>query len=86
MSVVFDVDAIRVLFRECYTLTLWGIPYRMRPGQAPKDIVNRVEWIYLGQPGWFYGSTGDHEAADRWIDAHRDLIPMGHYEWTEVNP
>lgn len=31
---------IRVLYRAADTLTLWGIPYEMREGQAPRDLWN----------------------------------------------
>lgn len=30
---------VRVLWRQDDTLTLWGIPYLMQEGQAPRDLV-----------------------------------------------
>lgn len=31
---------IRVIWRQPDTMALWGIPYEMRPGQAPRDLYN----------------------------------------------
>jgi hypothetical protein len=33
------LDAVVVLYRENDTMHLWGIPYRMRPGQSPADLL-----------------------------------------------
>lgn len=33
-----NLDTIVILYRRPDTLTLYGIPYDMRPGQSPKDI------------------------------------------------
>lgn len=32
------LSTIVVLYRESETLTLWGIPYAMRPGQSPRNL------------------------------------------------
>lgn len=46
---------IRVIYCAPETLSLYGIPYEMRPGQAPRDIRTdlRGDWIWLGSPGWW---------------------------------
>ena len=49
------LETIRVLFREPLVLTLWGIPYDMRPGQSPRDLWKaHHEWT-APRPG-HYGS------------------------------
>ena len=35
-----DLSSIRVLYRQPDTLSLWGIPYDLRPGQSPRDLWN----------------------------------------------
>lgn len=34
------LETIRVLWRRPDTMELWGIPYDMREGQAPRDLYN----------------------------------------------
>ena len=49
MSDLPDFTTIRVLYRD-NNLTLWGIPYDMRPGQAPRDLQRAYadyEWISI---------------------------------------
>jgi len=84
-----DLRTIRVLFRAPDALTLWGIPYDLRPGQAPIHLWKsehssaRRGWIYLGEPGW-YGSLS-RERIDQikaFLAEHKDLVPGNPYEWT----
>jgi len=49
------LSSIRVLFRAPDALTLWGIPYEMRPGQAPRDLWRAYNEWTPPRPGW-YGS------------------------------
>lgn len=42
-----------VLFREPDSLALWGIPYRMRPGQAPGDLWRAHRDYKPPKPGHF---------------------------------
>lgn len=37
------IDSIHVLYRRPDSLCLYGIPYAMRPGQSPRDLI-RAEW------------------------------------------
>ena len=80
-----DLESICILYREPDTLSLWGIPYDMRPGQQPADIADRAGWVWLGSPGW-YGSMSPGEIEvvrafrDRWLSA----IPGGPNEWSRL--
>lgn len=38
-SFLAQLRTIKVLFRQSDTMTLWGIPYNLRPGQQPADIL-----------------------------------------------
>lgn len=79
-----NLARIRVLFRDADTLSLWGLPYEMRLGQAPRDVHrnHRGEWIWLGQPGWFGSMTPEERrAVEEFLAAHDDKIPRGAYEW-----
>lgn len=49
------LQSIRVLYRESDSLSLWGIPYRMRPGQQPGDL-KRAERSYVAPAYGHYGS------------------------------
>lgn len=41
-----------------------GIPYDMREGQAPRDILPRYRdaWVWLGSPGWYGDMTKEQKA------------------------
>lgn len=83
---------MRVLFRAPDTLALYGIPYTLRKGQAPRDLwCSRVNgrdpgpwpyWQFLGQPGW-WGTLlqPEIEAIEAWLALRRDEIPQEPYEW-----
>jgi hypothetical protein len=49
------LSTIRILFREPDSLTLWGIPYDMRPGQQPGDLLRAYRSWSPPRPG-HYGS------------------------------
>ena len=53
-----DLSEIKVLFRAPDSLALWGIPYEMRPGQAPRNLWdgNRREDV-LAQARGYVGAT-----------------------------
>ena len=78
---------IRVLYRAPDTLSLWGIPYGMRPGQQPRDLQrvgNTNGWIWLGCPGWWYSiPKADQDAITQWLAA-RD-VPAWPCEWCTVD-
>jgi len=60
-----DLDTIRVLYRRDDSLELFGVPYKMRPGQGPKDIFragNAKGWVWLGGPGWWGSMTKGEQA------------------------
>lgn len=81
------LHTIRVLYRQDDTMSLWGIPYDMRPGQQPRDIgqAHRGSWIWLGSPGWW----GNYTAAERrqietFLASVKDRIPQGPNEWDTI--
>ena len=50
------LEEIQVLYRQNDTMSLWGIPYTMRPGQSPSDLLaagNIQGWVWMGTPGWW---------------------------------
>jgi hypothetical protein len=55
-EVELPLSSIRVLFRAPDALTLWGIPYEMRPGQSPRDLWRAYHEWTPPRPGW-YGSN-----------------------------
>lgn len=84
--------SIKILFRAPDTMTLWGIPYRMRDdvGQEPRHLFkagNTKNWVYLGGPGW-YGSMSrsDQRRVKAFLRPleRKGLVPDGPYEWTEI--
>jgi hypothetical protein len=82
-----------VLFRQSDSLSLWGIPYRMRPGQSPRDILRGplgkygppADWVYLGSPGWWGDLTARDRALVEALLAGADDVPTGPYEWCYLN-
>lgn len=83
-----NLARVRVLFRQSDLMSLWGIPYEMRPGgQQPRDIDERWrdDWIWLGQPGWFGSMSADEIATTKeFLAKHTDEIPRGPNEWTTL--
>ena len=78
-----------VLWRSPDTLTLWGIPYDMRPGQSPADLFAAAPFP---RPGW-YGAAG-RAAGPRegWriISAgeaarYGDAVPQAPDEWARLD-
>lgn len=43
--------SVRVLWRQSDTMSLWGIPYDLRPGQEPRHLV-AATWPDVTPPGW----------------------------------
>lgn len=81
------LDTIRILYCAPDTLSLWGIPYQMREGQAPRDIYERFrgDWIWLGTPGWF-GTMTEREIVivKASLNVVKDNIPQNPHEWTLI--
>jgi len=81
---------IRVLYRQSDTMSLWGIPYRMRAdvGQQPRDIdpARRKDWVWLGSPGWWGSMTRAEQAAVAAFLATlpKDAIPEYPNEWIDL--
>lgn len=80
------LESIKILFMAPDTLALYGIPYLMREdvGQEPRHLWeagNTKGWVYLGYPGWFYGSTEDHALAEAFKAKHKNILPQNPYEW-----
>jgi hypothetical protein len=49
-----SLDSVRVLYRDG-NMQLWGIPYKMRPGQQPRDL-ERAHHDYVPPRYGYYGS------------------------------
>ena len=69
-------------------MSLWGIPYPMRPGQAPADLEranNTSGWIYLGGPGW-YGSMSPERVKEvtEWLASIQAPAPGHPAEWLDI--
>lgn len=65
----------------------WGIPYQMRPGQQPLDILEkyRGEWTYLGGAGWYSSmTTPEMEAAKAFVAQHRHKITAYEGAWIDL--
>ena len=80
---------IRVLYRGADSMDLWGIPYGMRPGQGPKDILDRYRdaWIWLGSPGWFGAmDPASIERVKAFVASCGPDVPCGPYEWCYIAP
>lgn len=83
-----DLDSIKVLFRRDDSLELFGVPYKMRPGQGAKDIFragNTKGWIWLGSPGWWGSMTkGEQALVKAFLAKHKDDVPTGPNEWSTL--
>lgn len=85
-----SLDSLRVLWRKPNCLSLWGIPYEMRPGQSPRDLYNagRTEgWIWLGCPGWYHNMSETQIALAKAFEIRmreQDLLPTGSGEWQRL--
>jgi hypothetical protein len=66
--------SIKILFRRDESLTLYGIPYNMRPGQQPGDLWRAWRDYVPPQPG-HYGSKN--------IDLS-DWIYLGEPGWFDI--
>jgi hypothetical protein len=77
------LETIRVLYRDL-NLSLWGLPYNLRPGQAPRnlqDAGNTAGWIWLGSPGWFGGMTiAEMDEVREYLARHAVYVPGNAYE------
>jgi hypothetical protein len=61
--VSLNLDSIKVLFRAPDTLALYGVPYRMRPGQQPGDLwrAHRDYPVIPGSLGPAYPGYGSRQ-------------------------
>lgn len=62
---MIDLSTVRVLYRRSDTLTLYGIPYAMRPGQSPRDIYRAGRDAKPPAPGWYGTPSRDYTA--EWV-------------------
>lgn len=79
--------SIQVLYRAPHTMALYGLPYRMREGQSPRNILDRFrgDWIWLGSPGWWGNLTkAEQEIVTEFLAIHADDIPDGPCEWSSL--
>lgn len=79
---------IRVLYRAPDTLALYGIPYEMRPGQAPRNIREdlRGAWIWLGSPGWWGSLERDEQQAiSIYLESWADWVPENPCEFSCIS-
>jgi len=85
-----QLSTIKILFRTPDDLSLYGIPYKMRPdiGQEPRHLWKAGQtkgWIWLGTPGWYGSMSNDDVAAVKaFLAKHKGDVPGGPYEWTEL--
>ena len=90
-----DLERIEILWCQPDTLSLWGIPYGMRPwegtsrAQQPRDLWeagNVRGWIWLGAPHW-WGSMSSlrRTAIEKFLSRfEKGSLPGNPYEWTTV--
>ena len=81
------LKTIKVLYRRPDCLTLYGIPYEMRPHQSPKDILEkyRGDWIYLGTPGWYnHYSEIEIKLIKYFLAKLGDRVPEWPHEWSRL--
>lgn len=82
---------IQVLFRAPESLGLYGIRYRMRPGQSPGQIWKASgrscpsDWVWLGSPGWYGHLSSDAQKEIAAFLSSVEDIPMNAYDWCEVS-
>lgn len=78
---------LKVLYRHPYNGGLYGLPYGMRPGQTPTDLLranNTKGWIWLGSQGWWGSlSKRDQKHISRWLESLAD-VPQSPGEWCQV--
>lgn len=76
----------KTLYRQPVTMSLWAIPYKMKEGQSPQDLLHTIHlWDWWGSPGW-YGSIPAHKI--RQIRLYLEALPPGTIpeypgEWSE---
>jgi len=84
-----NLATIQALYRAPDSLTLYGIPYKLREDQSPRNLAEmyREDWIYLGEPGW-YGNMSDAQQrmVEEWLAPHRraGVVPGGPHEWSYI--
>ena len=70
-----DFTAIKILYLSSDgNLTLFGVPYGMRPGQAPRDLLDHPDNRFVRLSG---------ADVDDWLDTLAD-VPVYPGEWCEV--
>jgi len=90
-------EFIQVLWRQPDTMALYGIPYDMRPGQAPRDLLAKnpdgstnwslapPSWVFLGAPGWWGNMSADRQAdVQTFLNLVSDCVPQGPGEWARI--
>jgi hypothetical protein len=66
---MIKLETIRVLWRQPDLMSLWGIPYAMRPGQSPRQLwESRKMPDTAAQAAGYYGRTiSDPGPREGWI-------------------
>mgnify|MGYP001606047643 FL=1 len=93
---MLDLSTIKVLYRQSDCMSLWGVPYHMRPGQSPGDIrragnigiCGSPQWIYLGGPGWWCNIKREDQCLiEAFLAPIRKafLVPEWPEEWTDLS-
>ncbi len=61
-----DLERVVVLYRQSDTMSLWGIPYAMRPGQSSRDLA-RSDAREPVRPGHYGTPPSNYMAAWIWL-------------------
>ncbi len=74
---MMNLGSIQVLYRQPDTMSLWGLPHGLRPGQSPRDLMeadNSSSWFWLGTPGWWGSLSAENvEAIQAFLEPLREL-------------
>ena len=78
-----------VLWRQPDTLTLWGIPHEMRPGQSPADLFAAMpfpRYGWYGTPGRVAGPReGWRIISASEAQSYGDAVPQAPGEWSRLD-
>ena len=75
-----EFDSIKYLWRQPDTLSLWGIPHELRPGQSPKDLF-LAEWPCRHEHDWLPVDYRKCAPRKRSGEAPPDWIWLGAPGW-----
>ena len=81
-----NIKNIQVIYADAAGL-IWAIPYKMRVGQSPKDILEKYRdtWVFLCTLSGWYGDKTQEEV--RQVTELLEFTGKPSYsgEWFEVN-